>query len=72
MTVFEAPLRTWLQVRAIQGNPIFQKRLHEMGITPGDKIIIQQRMPWSGPLVVSLGDITVALRAEEAACLLLV
>jgi Fe2+ transport system protein FeoA len=71
VTLLNAPLNSWLVVKSLQGPPAVCKRLAEMGFAPGEKILIQQRMPWAGPVVVSMQDASFALRTQEAECLIL-
>ena len=70
MPISQAPLGTWLVISALEGPSRVCARLREMGIVLGERVCVQHRMPWSGPVVIAIGSATFALRASEASCLI--
>ena len=44
----------------------YRARLSEMGVLPGEQIMILHKAPLSGPIAVKIGNQMLALRREEA------
>lgn len=47
------------------------ERLREMGLHPGLQVEYAGRAPFKGPQMIRVGATLIALRSEEAACVLL-
>jgi ferrous iron transport protein A len=58
-------------IRDIAGEPTLCHRLLELGFTPGQQVSILAAAPLGGPLAVTLRGTMIAIRREEAACILL-
>lgn len=58
-------------LQSLEGSPIIVERLKEMGLYPGLEIIYLGRAPFKGPHLIRLGSVVLALRQEEAQCILL-
>lgn len=56
-------------IQDFQGDEFYQSRLMELGFTRGEKVTILNRSPF-GDFIVSVRDAVIALRKEEALCLL--
>ena len=57
-------------VLALKGENRFVQRLYELGFAPGKKIVLRSKVVWGEPLIVELENISIALRREEARCIL--
>lgn len=60
------------EVTGFCGDSILVERLKELGLFTGLQINFFGKSPFNGPLLFRLGSTVLALRKEEAACLLLV
>jgi Fe2+ transport system protein FeoA len=50
----------------VTAEPVLRSRLLEMGLAPDSMIMAVRALPFSGPLIVQSGVLTVALRFDEA------
>ncbi len=60
---------TRYRIRALEGDPYLTERLREVGVHPGAELSIVRKLPFGGAHVIRLGEVDVALRNEEAACI---
>lgn len=60
-----------LEVTGFTGDEFLIQRLQEMGINLGHEMKFVGRAPWMGPMMFRIGTTVIALRDEEALCLLL-
>ncbi|MFM7104620.1 MAG: ferrous iron transport protein A [Flavobacteriales bacterium] len=44
----------------------YRARLSEMGVLPGEQVMILHKAPLSGPIAIKIGNQMLALRREEA------
>jgi ferrous iron transport protein A len=58
-------------IRDVVGDSVICQRLLEVGFTPGQSVTVLAAAPLKGPLAVTLRGTIMALRREEAACILL-
>jgi len=58
------------EVHQINEVPFFSERLFEMGIHQGQKFEYLGTAPFRGPIIIKFGNTVIALRTEEAACLI--
>ena len=58
------------EVKSLEGDALFLSRLRELGFIRGERIELVGRAPFGDPFLVQAGNATVALRREEAACIL--
>jgi Fe2+ transport system protein FeoA len=58
-TLSEAPLNTPLMLKNIQGGKQFNRRLVELGLTPGVRLRVLQDS--GGPLIIAVRDSRIAL-----------
>lgn len=58
------------RVIAIVGEPRLRERLVELGFTPGTLVCVRNRALLGGPLEVKLRGGLLAVRADEAVCVL--
>lgn len=70
-TLANSPNQSEGEIRDLQGDPIFLARLRELGFIRGEKVRVQGRAPFGEPIIVEIRGATVALRKQEAACVLL-
>jgi Fe2+ transport system protein FeoA len=56
-------------IKDLLGDDLIVTRLFEMGFMPGQKVTIQHRMAFGGPIIVFIQKTSVALRMEEASCI---
>lgn len=58
-------------IRDVAGDPLVCHRLLELGFTPGQQVAVMAAAPLGGPLAVTVRGTILAIRREEAACILL-
>jgi ferrous iron transport protein A len=58
-------------IRDVAGDPQVCHRLLELGFTPGQQVAVMAAAPLGGPLAVTLRGTIMAIRREEAVCILL-
>jgi ferrous iron transport protein A len=58
-------------IHAIEGDEVMRERLQEMGLLAGTGIQYLGRAPFGGPLLIRYDVCDLALREEEAKCLIL-
>lgn len=59
------------EVTAPPGTSVWKSQLEDLGFLPGERVAVMARgLPGNDPLVVRVGLSTFALRAAEAACVL--
>ena len=56
-------------IQSILGDSSLMERLYEFGFLPGVSIMILQKLPFHGPLIIKVKDTLVALRFDEAQCI---
>ncbi len=57
--------RSWSVVRVMEAGPITD-RLVELGMTPGARVEVLRRAPWSGPMLIRLRDFVLTMRPDAA------
>tara|TARA_B110001454_G_C12723272_1_gene436175 strand:- start:12811 stop:13029 length:219 start_codon:yes stop_codon:yes gene_type:complete len=57
------------KILKLDQNPEVTDRLYDLGFLEGLEIVVEKRMPFGGPWIVSSPMIYVALRDEEFNCL---
>ena len=62
----DAPVELALQVVSVEDAGAITDRLVEFGMTPGARVEILRRAPWSGPLLVRLRDFVLTMRPDAA------
>jgi Fe2+ transport system protein FeoA len=45
-------------------------KLADMGITPGAEVLVQEKAPFGGPILIRIRGTMLALRPSEASCIL--
>lgn len=60
------------EIVGFSGDQKICERLHEMGLYQGLSLRVIGRAPWGGPWLVQFHTTSLALRAEEAECPILV
>jgi ferrous iron transport protein A len=61
MTLEHVETRREAQVRAIAGGARVREHLNSLGIHVGDRIVVMERAPFRGPLIVEIHGSRVAL-----------
>lgn len=59
-----------MRLKSITGDEFICERLHELGLRPGLQIEYLGQAPLGGPVLVRFLTTTLALRIEEARCLI--
>ena len=67
MTIAELELGKGAIIRAIEGDPLMNNQLQELGFTPGCEVKLVSRGPFRDPLAFTIRGTTIALRKAEAA-----
>ncbi|MCO4760171.1 MAG: ferrous iron transport protein A [Myxococcales bacterium] len=62
----DAPLHVPLQVLSVSDVGAMTDRLVEFGMTPGARVEILRRAPWSGPLLIRLRHFVLTMRPDAA------
>ena len=70
MNISDFEARTSLEIVEFTGESTVVERLVELGLCKGRSIVLEHKAPFSGPLIVKCGDSILALREEEARCLI--
>ncbi|GAB1429679.1 hypothetical protein MASR2M18_05110 [Ignavibacteria bacterium] len=52
-------------IERYRSNTVFSERLMELGLTPGTRITLVRRAPFSGPIEIAYGHLRLALRPAE-------
>jgi ferrous iron transport protein A len=58
------------KILALDGDPIVVARLREMGFVPGQSVTLWRTAPFGEPYLIEIRGAVVALRREEAKCVL--
>ena len=58
-------------VKSVTGESKINRRLFDMGITPGAEIYMRKRAPLGDPIEVTLRGYELTLRKTEAVCVLM-
>ena len=53
-------------VQTLPGHGALQRRMLDMGITRGTKVVMNKRAPFGDPLIINLRGYTLSLRGEDA------
>ena len=53
-------------VERLEGPPSVQLRLLELGVTPGERIVLRYITPFGGPMEIELMNYRLAIRRTEA------
>lgn len=59
------------QIVSLSGDPQDTERLLEMGLVPGREVAFIRRAPLAGPYIVQIAKSILALRKEEAQCVII-
>jgi ferrous iron transport protein A len=70
-TLLAASYHVPVTIRDIAGDPVLCHRLLELGFTPGQPVTVMAAAPLGGPLAITLRGTIMAIRREEAVCILL-
>lgn len=65
-TLRNIPIGTTAILTSLEGNPVFIRRLNEMGFLPGTKFRLLRRAPFGGPVEVSYGHTRIAFRPDAS------
>lgn len=71
LTLAEAPVNFRGPIQGLEGDSVLLARLRELGFVPGEVATVKGRAAFGEPILVSLRNMTVALRKQEAECILL-
>lgn len=61
-----APTESAVVLRVVGGGPV-QRRIVDMGVVPGSRIIVQKFAPLGDPMEIKVKGFNLSLRKEEAA-----
>ncbi len=70
-TLKDVPKHAFFQIVGLTGDAVLVSRLREMGFNRGETVQVTGSAPFGEPLLVELRGAVVALRKEEAACVML-
>ncbi len=70
-TLAAAPVRFQGPIRGLEGDAVLLSRLRELGFIPGEIATVKGRVAFGDPILVTVRNMTVALRRQEAECVLL-
>lgn len=71
MTLIELKNGQRGQIIGLSGDSSDTERLLEMGLVPGREVAFIRRAPLFGPFIVQIAKSVLALRKEEAQCVLI-
>ena len=66
VTLADTPTDLALQIVSVEDAGAITDRLVEFGMTPGARVEILRRAPWSGPLLVRLRHFVLTMRPDAA------
>lgn len=55
-------------IKTVAGEGKLRRRLFDMGVTPGAKVLLRKRAPLGDPIEVTIRGYELTLRKAEAAC----
>lgn len=55
-------------IKIVSGEERLRRRLFDMGVTPGAKIVLRKKAPLGDPIEINLRGYELTLRKTEAAC----
>ena len=58
-------------VASVGGDDCLRSRLRAMGVRPGTPVSVVRRSPFGDPIEISIRNVHLALRKEDAACIML-
>ena len=58
-------------VVAVNGEGAVRRRLFDMGVTPGAKILLRKKAPLGDPMEIAIRGYELTLRNTEAACIVM-
>lgn len=58
-------------IKTVSGEGKVRRRLFDMGVTPGAKVLLRKKAPLGDPLEVTIRGYELTLRKSEAACVLM-
>jgi ferrous iron transport protein A len=64
----DLPNGTTARVVAVKGEPLLRERIVELGFTPGTLVLVRTRALLGDPIQVKLRGGLLAVRRDEAAC----
>ena len=70
ISLADQPNKTLCQIRELAGDPMVVLRLLEIGFIRGEEVLVRGRAPFGEPILVEIRGATVALRKNEARCIL--
>jgi len=66
MSLLDALHNKWYRVEDVAGPDDERRRLLDLGVTPGEELVVVQSVPLGDPLVVMVRGMRLALRRREA------
>ncbi len=55
-------------IKTVAGEGKLRRRLFDMGVTPGAKVLLRKKAPLGDPLEITIRGYELTLRKAEAAC----
>ena len=71
LTLDRLKLGCWGRIQAVGGQGALRRRLLDMGLTPGTRVMVRKRAPMGDPIELFLRDYELTIRQEDAAKILL-
>lgn len=56
----------WGEIQALEGEGPLKRRLAEMGLTPGCRVLVRRTAPFGDPIELSLRGYELSLRRQDA------
>jgi len=56
------------KIKAVTGEGKIRRRLFDMGVTPGEELIMRKKAPLGDPIEITIRGYELTLRKSEAAC----
>ena len=66
MTLADATLRTPVLIKHVGGARSFRRRLMEMGLVPGTRVMVCKRAPFGDPMEIRARGCTLSIRSAQA------
>lgn len=56
-------------IKSVGGEGLLRRRLFDMGVTPGAKVLLKKKAPLGDPLQITLRGYELTIRKAEANCI---
>lgn len=66
MTLDQLAIDDWATITVVGGEGALRRRLLDMGLTPGTRVMVRKRAPMGDPIELFLRDYELTIRQDDA------